>query len=67
MTYVQINGQSEKDLLTMESIAIPLSFLVLPGVRRADGHGAAGRRRVRDSRIDGGAAGHHVGHRRARG
>jgi RND superfamily putative drug exporter len=29
MTYVQINGQSEKDLLTMESIAIPLSFLVL--------------------------------------
>ncbi|WP_018598898.1 MMPL family transporter [Mycobacterium sp. 155] len=29
MTYVQINGQSEKDLLMMESIAIPLSFLVL--------------------------------------
>jgi putative drug exporter of the RND superfamily len=29
MTYVQINGQSEKDLLTMEAIAIPLSFLVL--------------------------------------
>ena len=29
MTYVQINGQSEKDLFTMESIAIPLSFLVL--------------------------------------
>jgi RND superfamily putative drug exporter len=29
MIYVQINGQSEKDLLTMESIAIPLSFLVL--------------------------------------
>jgi putative drug exporter of the RND superfamily len=29
MTYVQINGQSEKDLLLMESIAIPLSFLVL--------------------------------------
>jgi putative drug exporter of the RND superfamily len=29
MTYVQINGQSEKDLLTMETIAIPLSFLVL--------------------------------------
>ncbi len=29
MTYVQINGQTEKDLLTMESIAIPLSFLVL--------------------------------------
>jgi putative drug exporter of the RND superfamily len=29
MTYVQINGQAEKDLLTMESIAIPLSFLVL--------------------------------------
>ncbi len=29
MTYVQINAQSEKDLLTMESIAIPLSFVVL--------------------------------------
>jgi putative drug exporter of the RND superfamily len=29
MTYVQINGQSEKDLSMMESIAIPLSFLVL--------------------------------------
>ena len=29
MIYVQINGQSEKDLLLMESIAIPLSFLVL--------------------------------------
>src|SRR5262249_9763589 len=29
MIYVQINGQSEKDLLTMESIAIPLSFVVL--------------------------------------
>jgi RND superfamily putative drug exporter len=29
MTYVQINGQSEKDLLTMEYIAIPLSFVVL--------------------------------------
>ncbi len=29
MTYVQINGQSEKDLLMMELIAIPLSFLVL--------------------------------------
>src|SRR5258705_841585 len=29
MTYVQINAQSGKDLLTMESIAIPLSFLVL--------------------------------------
>jgi putative drug exporter of the RND superfamily len=29
MTYVQINGQSEKDLLMMEAIAIPLSFLVL--------------------------------------
>ena len=29
MTYVQINGQSEKDLLLMESIAIPLSFVVL--------------------------------------
>src|SRR3954466_948197 len=26
ITYVQINGQSEKDLLMMESIAIPLSF-----------------------------------------
>ncbi|MGV9799429.1 MMPL family transporter [Mycobacterium sp. NPDC003449] len=29
MVYVQINGQSEKDLLMMESIAIPLSFVVL--------------------------------------
>jgi RND superfamily putative drug exporter len=29
MTYVQINGQSEKDLLTMESIAIPVTFVVL--------------------------------------
>ncbi|HJT94603.1 MAG TPA: MMPL family transporter, partial [Mycobacterium sp.] len=29
MTYVQINGQTEKDLLMMESIAIPLSFVVL--------------------------------------
>src|SRR5215212_5544688 len=29
MIYVQINGQSERDLLLMESIAIPLSFIVL--------------------------------------
>ncbi|MBV9512522.1 MAG: MMPL family transporter, partial [Mycobacteriaceae bacterium] len=29
LIYVQINAQSEKDLLLMESIAIPLSFLVL--------------------------------------
>ncbi|ULE31439.1 MMPL family transporter [Mycobacterium sp. IDR2000157661] len=29
MTYVQINGQSEKDLLRMEAIAIPLVFVVL--------------------------------------
>ena len=29
MTYVQVNGQTEKDLLLMESIAVPLSFLVL--------------------------------------
>ncbi|WP_102144728.1 MMPL family transporter [Mycobacterium hubeiense] len=29
MLYVQINGQSERDLLMMESIAIPLSFMVL--------------------------------------
>ena len=29
MIYVQINGQTEKDLLLMESIAIPLSFAVL--------------------------------------
>ena len=29
MIYVQINGQTEKDLLLMESIAIPLSFIVL--------------------------------------
>lgn len=29
MIYLQINSQSEKDLLMMESIAIPLSFVVL--------------------------------------
>jgi uncharacterized membrane protein YdfJ with MMPL/SSD domain len=29
LTYAQINKQSEKDLLVMESIAFPLSFLVL--------------------------------------
>jgi len=29
MTYVQINAQSEKDLLMMEAIAVPLSFVVL--------------------------------------
>lgn len=29
MIYVQINGQSEEDLVLMESIAIPLSFIVL--------------------------------------
>ena len=29
MTYVQVTDQTEKDLLLMESIAIPLSFLVL--------------------------------------
>jgi putative drug exporter of the RND superfamily len=29
MTYVQVNAQSEKDLLMMEAIAIPLSFVVL--------------------------------------
>ena len=29
MTYVQINAQSERDLLRMEAIAIPLSFVVL--------------------------------------
>jgi RND superfamily putative drug exporter len=29
MVYAQINAQSERDLLLMESIAIPLSFLVL--------------------------------------
>jgi putative drug exporter of the RND superfamily len=29
MTYVQVNSQTEKDLLLMESIAIPLSFVVL--------------------------------------
>src|SRR6185312_16654751 len=28
-TYVEVNSQSEKDLLSMESIAIPLSFVVL--------------------------------------
>ena len=29
MIYVQVNGQSERDLLLMESIAIPVSFVVL--------------------------------------
>ena len=29
MTYVQINSQTERDLLLMESIAVPLSFVVL--------------------------------------
>jgi RND superfamily putative drug exporter len=29
ITYVQVNAQTEKDLLLMESIAIPLSFVVL--------------------------------------
>ena len=29
MTYVQINAQTERDLLRMEAIAIPLSFVVL--------------------------------------
>jgi uncharacterized membrane protein YdfJ with MMPL/SSD domain len=29
MTYLQVNHQSERDLLLMESIAIPVSFLVL--------------------------------------
>ena len=29
MVYAQINAQTERDLLLMESIAIPLSFLVL--------------------------------------
>jgi RND superfamily putative drug exporter len=29
MLYVQVNGQSESDLLLMESIAIPVSFVVL--------------------------------------
>ena len=29
MLYVQVNGQTERDLLLMESIAIPVSFVVL--------------------------------------
>lgn len=29
MVYAQINAQTEHDLLVMESIAIPLSFVVL--------------------------------------
>ena len=29
MTYVEVNSQNQKDLLVMESIAIPLSFVVL--------------------------------------
>ena len=32
MTYVEINAQSERDLLVMEAIAIPFTFVVLVGV-----------------------------------
>ncbi|BBY27312.1 MMPL family transporter [Mycolicibacterium sediminis] len=32
MAYVEINRQSERDLLTMEALAIPFTFLVLVGV-----------------------------------
>jgi RND superfamily putative drug exporter len=32
MTYVEINAQSARDLLVMEAIAIPFSFVVLVGV-----------------------------------
>jgi putative drug exporter of the RND superfamily len=32
MAYVEINAQSERDLVVMEAIAIPFSFLVLVGV-----------------------------------
>ena len=58
MIYVQINGQSEKDLLLMESIAIPLSFLVLVwvfgGLLAAALPLAVGA--LRDPGVDGGAA-----------
>ena len=66
MVYVQINGQSEKDLLLMESIAIPLSFLVLVwvfgGLLAAALPLAVGA--LRDPGFDGGAARDHVRHRR---
>ena len=32
MAYVELNAQSERDLLAMEALAIPFSFLVLVGV-----------------------------------
>ena len=32
MTYVEINAQSERDLLVMEALAIPVTFLILVGV-----------------------------------
>jgi RND superfamily putative drug exporter len=32
MAYVEINAQSERDLMAMEALAIPFSFLVLVGV-----------------------------------
>ena len=66
MVNVQITDQSQRDLLLMESIAIPLSFLVLVWVfgglvggrvaRRRRRHGHPGRTR--------GAAHHLVHHRR---
>ena len=66
MIYVQINGQTEKDLLLMESIAIPLSFLVLVwvfgGLLAAALPLAVGA--LRDPRVDGGAARDHLRHRR---
>ena len=58
MTYVQINAQTEKDLLMMEAIAIPLSFVVLVwvfgGLMAAALPLAVGG--IRDPRVDGGAA-----------
>ena len=54
MVYAQINHQNERDLLLMESIAIPLSFMVLvwvfgglTGRSAADGRGRPGDRRAR--------------------
>ena len=58
MIYAQVNAQTEKDLLLMESIAIPLSFLVLVwvfgGLVAAALPMAVGG--LRDPGLDGGAA-----------
>ena len=66
MEYAQINRQNQRDLLLMESIAIPLSFVVLVwvfgGLLAAALPMAVGGLAVVG--IDGGAAADHVQHRR---